>query len=494
MNVLRFDRSSPIAGRLAPFVITLAPVLFLLPFLTSLPLLFRTSCAGALAFTLWWTPMLLQLDRGEVQIVNVQNLMAMGFTLLFIVPGIYLVAKADTFEAVRGSGQFTEYYPQALAMVSLAGFAFLVGLFVSRRLNLWRGKPSQARPEVRVSGPGLAALFAVALAVMWGIRLYLLQTGTYFWTVRSDFQQDMSAMLAILYTLDSMSYIVILTGFVQYLRGRWQGPGWVFAVIFSLDILWYLVAGSKSSIFKIAFAVLLPVLMYRRVTLRKLAMTAAAALLVLGAVIPVLNTYERLLHKVELNPASISIATVVENFGDTLVLADQLQDLSPVDMTFQRLADIRSLAAVYGSVPGEVGYIWGESYVGILFAFVPHIVWPDKPDFEIRLALMRKIIPLQLIASSPLTLVGESFVNFSFPGIVGVFFLLGILAHVFNRGVIDAALTNPWFGALLAVEGSRIMWTSMTLGQVVTPIARMLFVAFVLSRLMQGRGNAVRVA
>ena len=493
MNVLQLNHPLRIAGYATRLVFVLSPLLIIFPFMTDYPLLLRTAAAGLLAFTLWWTPMLLQIEKGQVQIINVQNLMATGFTLLFIVPGIYIAARADYFESVRDSGQYADCYPQALAMVSMTGFAFMIGMGAAGRFFARRGRKEFPRPPLRVSSRGLNFLFAAALALLWSVRIYLLYTGTYYHTLRTDYQYENSAMLAVIYTLESMSYLVIVTAFIQYLRGKWKVRGWVFAFLFTLDILWYVLGDQKASVFKIVFMVVTAVLMYRQITPRRFMMMAGAVVGLILFVIPLLNIYETVLYKFHCNPSSVSIARVVENLSEALESFDEGQ-LSPIDNAFQRLADIRSLGAVCSAVPDKVDFIRGESYVGILFAFVPHIVWPDKPDFEIRQALMRQIIPLQTIASSPLTMVGESFVNFSYAGIFGVFFIVGILAHMFNRWVIDAAAYNPWFGALVAVEGFRIMWTSMTLGQVVTPVARILLVALVLSRVMQGKRKVKRDA
>jgi hypothetical protein len=481
MNALQFRWPAQRIGHIAVMGLAVAPLLGAFAFMTGYPVFLRTIVVGLLALYLWWFPFLYEVSSGRVQIINTQNLMAMGFTLLFVVPGIYIAANADVFEAVRD--QYTDYYPQALALISIAGGAFIGGFFAAR--DLLRRVPSGKLEERSVSSSALNVMLITMLTIIWCARIYLLSTGTYYHTLRTDFQEENYGVLAVLYTLESIGGVVVMVAIIQGLCGRWQGRAIFLMAIVGADILWYLAAAQKASVFRVVFALVVCLLLYREISRRNRWLLAGGVFAVIIILIPLMNAYIRVLNIVQHDPTEIvGISGTLDNVAEAFSIVGESR-LGPFDDAMQRLGDIRSLGAVYYAVPSHVNYIWGESYLGILFAFVPHFLWPGKPDFEIRLELMREILPLQTIASSPLTLVGEAFVNFSYGGIVGVFFLVGVLAQIFNYFVVDRATVNPWYGALIAVEGSRIIWTSMILGQVITPLLRILVVAVIFSHLLQ---------
>ena len=153
--------------------------------------------------------------------------------------------------------------------------------------------------------------------------------------------------------------------------------------------------------------------------------------------------------------------------------------LSPIHKLFSRLGDIRSLGAIYKAVPENIDYGYGNTYYGIPLTFIPRIIWPSKPSYGESARIMRKAIPGDH-ASSPLTLVGEAYQNFSYPGVLLVFFIIGIIGKATDRTLIYWAFKNPWWGALLASMGYRIIWVSCLLGQIISPILRLAVVIMII--------------
>lgn len=88
--------------------------------------------------------------------------------------------------------------------------------------------------------------------------------------------------------------------------------------------------------------------------------------------------------------------------------------------------------AVLGKVPEEVPYLYGESYWSIPFLFIPNVLLPfEKPDAAGKLNAERIFKqPLTAIPPGP---VGEAFWNFSYPGVIFLFFFYGAFLRIISN-------------------------------------------------------------
>ncbi|MFO8083802.1 MAG: O-antigen polymerase [Desulfobacterales bacterium] len=81
--------------------------------------------------------------------------------------------------------------------------------------------------------------------------------------------------------------------------------------------------------------------------------------------------------------------------------------------------------AILGSVPREVGHLYGESYLSIPFIFIPDAIWPgEPPDAAGKLNATR--IYGNPRTGIPAGLVGEAYWNFSWLGPILIFGLYGM--------------------------------------------------------------------
>ena len=78
-------------------------------------------------------------------------------------------------------------------------------------------------------------------------------------------------------------------------------------------------------------------------------------------------------------------------------------------------------------------YLYGKTLFKIFFSFIPREIWPTKPlDTNLLIVNLRQNFFVGGTSAS-ITLLGEVFWNFGWPGTLVVFFLLGSLAKKFDK-------------------------------------------------------------
>jgi hypothetical protein len=95
-----------------------------------------------------------------------------------------------------------------------------------------------------------------------------------------------------------------------------------------------------------------------------------------------------------------------------------------------RFDDMQSIARIHYGVPDEVDYLRGETFKLILPGFVPRALWPDKPSLIVP---ANRWFFTREYGSSPLTTVGEGYLNYGYPGVVFAALICAIALQLTNR-------------------------------------------------------------
>ena len=106
-----------------------------------------------------------------------------------------------------------------------------------------------------------------------------------------------------------------------------------------------------------------------------------------------------------------------------------------------RSANLDLLADVIIRTPREVPYWGGETYLSLVGAFVPRVLWPDKPTKELGQAFGHcygYVGTNDTNTSLNLPFLVEFYANFGIAGIIGGMFLVG-----FNHDVLQRIVNSP---------------------------------------------------
>lgn len=113
-------------------------------------------------------------------------------------------------------------------------------------------------------------------------------------------------------------------------------------------------------------------------------------------------------------------------------------DFQPLEFANRTLEELHSNVginsgqlAVLGSVPERVPHLWGQSYLSIPYIFLPSAIFGEKPPAAGR--LNSTLIYGNPLNTIPIGQVGEAYWNFSYPGILAVSILFGVILKLFAQ-------------------------------------------------------------
>jgi hypothetical protein len=124
----------------------------------------------------------------------------------------------------------------------------------------------------------------------------------------------------------------------------------------------------------------------------------------------------------------------IETLSGTRTISDSTSDaLTRTDM-------IHQLAYVYSLTPSEIPFQYGGTYSYFFVAFIPRIIWPNKPvaTANSTFAVTYRITTEEGARRSTfgMGLVTEAYINFGWYGVLIIMFLqgaiLGLLQHIFG--------------------------------------------------------------
>lgn len=112
--------------------------------------------------------------------------------------------------------------------------------------------------------------------------------------------------------------------------------------------------------------------------------------------------------------------------------------------SMSRTSLLTQTANVVELTPAEVPYQYGQTYSYMVVAFIPRFVWPDKPSANDANRFYQ--VAYGLTAEEDLDFgsfgagtLAEGYINFGWPGVVGLMFLLGVFFDWFQQTFLTEA-------------------------------------------------------
>ncbi len=347
----------------------------------------------------------------------------LAYALQFAFP---IFTQEDTFLLMGAEVRYLAEKDVAIALLlAIAGICSL-------QLGYYWFQRSNYRKVVPVAHLPLKKSKALAYCVLVGIFLPLLFT--FKGIIPEEFQQPLSAILRVLQ--NQVLVVIAILGWLFYGRKESKFYGvWLYGLVMVTAMRGISSGSLEDALAPIGIFFVVKWLYTRRVPV--VPIVATAALVVFLS--PVKADYREwtwvaddpeLAQQSSLTRGTLWIEQAMEYWKDTL---SGNRDLAEATSSATGRADfIHQVAYIYSMTPSVVPYQYGKTYSFFLVSFIPRLLWPDKPTAGSANGFYAVTYGINSEEGAKTTtfgvsILGEAFMNFGWPGVVLIMLLQGIL-------------------------------------------------------------------
>jgi hypothetical protein len=331
-------------------------------------------------------------------------------------------------------------------------------------------------PHIRITERSYSRLFLVLfplLALIWTARYILLSAGSYYHIYRSEYQFA-SPFYSVFVQLNGYGLIIVgalfLIAFSEQREKEKIKKATIAIFVFIIEIFWYFPAGLREPI---AMTVLAPIFAYMFIN-RKVPKKAIAVLIIASfPIFAILGEYRYVV------PTYFPISRISPETAPSAILEarERLKDqnVNIVTNLTDRLYDGKNFGYLLMHYSNDYDYEFGATYKNILFAAIPRFIYPEKPVFTTPLGRWYQLVEG---GSTPITFWGESYINFSWVGIIIVSYILGLGIKMYDYLFIRKSSKPYWvylyiFGAIHMIRlpvQAGVIWVSFLLKVIVLAV------------------------
>ena len=404
-------------------VLLLAPIAQVVsPFIGTL--LVGTLTLGSIAFTVY------RKYRGRWEFNAEVGLIA-GMTIQYVFAPLLLrivswdfTSELFYYQASSERVAVKEYYAQGMQLVLLfTGVYFLISSFIPLKQTVRQMTghlPTYFTKRTYFVYAGLITL-------LWLTRAALLAIGAFYhshYTRGRDIDPRYSA-----WTQYDSGIGPIAVAFV-FAAALTRNLNWGLAAIYIFaDFVWNFLSGAREKTLTPFIAMLLVYIVYRnRIPWKFLAAMLLPAILLMGF----MDLYRQTVRRFS-DVDKISVGQVLQALGRAKDNTETRGLTATFVIGLNRVSDIEPIAEVYRNVPELQDYIDGETYKRIPESLIPRAFWPDKPVIAIDI---NEWFFRHEGGSSPLTVMGEGYLNYGWIGVVGAAVLCALMLRATDRLVL----------------------------------------------------------
>ena len=372
------------------------------------------------------------------------SVFCLAYAIQFAFP---VFAHDDTFLLLGGE---VKYLAESEVV---AGLALAIAGIVALQIGYYWFQGSSHRKVVPIARLPLRKSKALIYCVLVGIFLPLLFT--FKGIIPEEFQQPLSSILRLLET--QVLVVIGILGWLVY--GRKESK--IYAVWLYGLVLTTSMRGVSSGALEEALVPLGVLFVVKWVYTRKVPILPILATAILVVFLsPVKSDYRQqawlgenpaLADESSLTRGTLWITQATEYWQDTFAGS---RDLAEATSSSTGRADfIHQMAHIYSMTPSVVPYQYGRTYSFFLVALIPRVLWPDKPLAGSANGFYAVAYGVTTEEGATTTtfgvsILGEAFINFGWPGVVLIMLLQGILIGIMQHA----------FGGSLSGPGGRAVF------------------------------------
>jgi hypothetical protein len=347
----------------------------------------------------------------------------LAYALQFAFP---VFTHDDTFQLLGGQIKYlTEGEVVAALLLAIAGICSL-------QIGYYWFQIGAYKNIVPVAHLPLNKRRALTYCVLVGIFLPLLFT--FQGIIPEEFQQPLSSILRLLQ--NQVLVVIGILGWLYYSRHGSRIYGlWLYGLVLIASMRGISSGSLEQALVPVGVLFVVKWLYTRRVPITPIIATVALVVFLS----PVKSDYRQqtwqgenpdLAEQSSLVRGTAWISSAVEYWQDTFAGS---RDLTEATSSATSRADfIHQVAHIYSMTPTVVPYQYGKTYSFFAVAFIPRIVWPDKPTAGSANEFYAVTYGVTSEEGAKTTtfgvsILGEAFMNFGWAGVILVMLLQGIL-------------------------------------------------------------------
>ena len=402
--------------------------------------------------------------------IQADLLISINTLVQFLLPVFYLAFyyEANPYLDIHGY----RYGYAVTSFAALLGQTMFFGGYESVKKSIYF-------PPIQIIERSYVRLFLVLLpllALIWIGRFVLLSTGSYYHIYTSDYQFT-SPFYSVFAQLSGYGLIIIgalfLIAFSENGKREKNKKFLIAFTMFILEMLWYVPAGLRANIVMTVLAPLFAsILIKRRISQKVLAVVLIAGFplfIILGEYRYVASSFFKV--------SEINIIST----GHALSAASKRVDKKvALEYVVDRFYDGKNLGYLLMHYSHDYDYEFGSTYRNMPFVFIPRFIYPDKPVFTTALGNW-----YQLVAggSTPTTFWGESYLNFSWLGIILVSYILGLTMKGYDY-IFIKRVSKPYWIYLYVFSAIHIMRLPMEVATIwASFLVKTIVLAFILTQM-----------
>jgi hypothetical protein len=450
----------PTRPRAAGLLLVIVPILAMVGFIVGIVAGVRGEKIVSLALAIVtalvaFVPLAIDQARRPEDRHLMLSLIALAYMGVFVVPVFSIYLPADG--PVEPSGMnFTSLHTRDVMLGQLISLAGLIALLVAYALpfgTLMAG----LFPKARHDWP-LRSTFLVGCAMIpfgWAIQLIAI-----FGFLPAQVGSGLVGSLS----LSAWFGLVLLS--LSWFRYRSHYGLFLLAVLVPTTMIFFGFGGSKQAFLRPLMFIVLTSWLYRRQISGRWILAGVAAIVVLY---PAAHFYR---HQVQVGrsiPAMladpVSAIDDVGRYVSTYSLGEYVSQ-GLVLMT-NRFDGLGRSSAISRDTPDRVPFQGGWTLALIPIAYVPRLLWPDKPETTIGNWITETYGSGTIVktATGP-SWVGEFYLNFGVAGVVGGMFVMGFLLRLLQEGVLRSATVPAIVAGVVALEAVALSMQGGVIGSV----------------------------
>jgi hypothetical protein len=433
-NVQDLDRSHPERTRVLLALIPLLGVTGVALGLafglsgTDLALLALALATGCLASL----PLVLDQGRRPSERHIILSTFSVLFVISFVAP-VFAIYLPGDWPMDAPSYGFSNLFPRDVIRAQLTTILAFVSLLIGYALGRRCAAPI---PRMRRDWSLRATLAVACLMIPFGWAVLL---AGMFGLLAAAWGSGVLSVLGSSYT-----YGIALLA-IAALRYRSRTSLALIAVVVPVTSIFGVLMGSKTAILIAgAMVVLAIIVVRRRISVR----WVLVGILAFPLVYPVM----RFVREDILRFNTLTAVDALRRPSDTLerifafVSSNRPSDyfLEGLMLSVGRFDGLGAVSVIVRDTPGVVPFQYGRTLALFFVSFVPRVLWPDKPTITTGEYITNVYgSGPDIESSTAATQIGDFFMNFGYPGVIGGMILYGILLRIGHEVLLRGRPTTP---------------------------------------------------